>query len=195
MMLFFKNKMIKVYWENLKSLSPTEEGDWQKNIPQGLAMRRKKNWNSVTEVAQNESLKYGALAVLAEKDHADWSLSQSANYMLVGYSDQNKIGVDIERIDRPGKLSDFGLTPTEVKFVKSLNEPELRKVAYLFFWVQKEAIFKCSHFENFKPETIQACIEGESRILGQIMVQDYILEKDSMVLFKKDQTIGAISWQ
>ena len=195
MMLFFKNKMIKVYWENLKSLSPLEKIHWQKNIPQGLAMRRKKRWSSVTEVAQNESLKYGALAVLAEKDHADWSLSQSANYMLVGYSDQNKIGVDIERIDRPGKLSDFGLTPTEVKFVKSLNEPELRKFAYLFFWVQKEAIFKCSHFENFKPETVAAYIEGESKILNQFMVQDSFLETDSMVLFKKGQTIGAISWQ
>lgn len=195
MMLLFKNKMIKVYWENLKSLSPLEKIHWQKNIPQGLAMRRKKRWSSVTEVAQNESLKYGALAVLAEKDHADWSLSQSANYMLVGYSDQNKIGVDIERIDRPGKLSDFGLTPTEVKFVKSLNEPELRKFAYLFFWVQKEAIFKCSHFENFKPETVAAYIEGESKILNQFMVQDSILETDSMVLFKRDQTIGAISWQ
>lgn len=195
MMLLFKNKMIKVYWENLNALPPTEEGDWQKNIPQGLAMRRKKNWNSVTEVAQNESLKYGALAVLAEKDHADWSLSQSANYMLIGYSDQNKIGVDIERIDRPGEFSDFGLTPTEVKFVKSLKEPELRKFAYLFFWVQKEAIFKCGHFENFKPETVAAYIEGESKILNQFMVQDSILETDSMVLFKRDQTIGAISWQ
>lgn len=195
MMLLFKNKMIKVYWENLNALPPTEEGDWQKNIPQGLAMRRKKNWNSVTEVAQNESLKYGALASQVEKKHADWSLSQSAQYILIGYSNQNRIGVDIERIDRPGEVSDFGLTPTEVKFLKSLKESKMRKLAYLFFWVQKEALFKCGSFKNFKPENLESYIAGESKMLSSMMRQDCIFEKDSMVLFKKDQTIGAISWR
>ena len=194
MMLLLKNEKIKVYWKNLEALTLEEKFLWQKNIPLGISLRKQKEWNSMTEVAPNEKLKYGALAVLAEKNHVDWSLSQSAHYVLVGYSEKSKIGVDIERTDRPGHFSEFGLTSRELKFVKSLCEPEMRKFAYLFYWVQKEALYKCGQIENFKPEKIESYIECESKSLNQFMTEDFILEKDSMVLFKKGKTIGAISW-